>query len=358
MGMAMAGRRWRRGALCAASVLGVLLTGAASGAAAASVLVVPGGTLEATREDDGTTTLDLDVTNLTDRDLTVAIDPRGSRCGRSGAKVVTASTVTEVSFTLHCDGGAENRTADVVATSRTGPATEVGRVPVTFTVGEAPDSDWSTLSWMLLGIPLALIGVVPPFLIWRGNPLGNPKPGAGAPVHRPARTPGIGDRLPGITSDWSFKDNWASNVGLAAALLTGVFATDDPLDAVLGDDASGQAGVITVAAALAAALIGAAPLFLVILKRRWDVDRGLAKDNTVAGVLVASALVLAATTGLIATVVAVVGSLAAVLLGVVAVAVLLVYAWKSIPQTLALGWQPTPPADDGTAERAPLSAML
>lgn len=143
--------------------------------------------------------------------------------------------------------------------------------------------------------------------------------------------------LPGITADWSFKDNWASTASLVVALFTTVFAGGDALDAIAGTGASSALAVIAVAAALSAGLIGSGPVWLTICKRRYEDADGIARHNTVGGVLLASFFVLLGAVGLVVTAAAALTITAAWLLAGVTTSILLLYSWKSIPQTLALG---------------------
>ena len=159
----------------------------------------------------------------------------------------------------------------------------------------------------------------------------------------------LGVRLPGITNDWSFKDNWASSASLAAALFTTVFAAADPLKAILGDADSAKVSAIAVAAALSAAIIGSGPLWLTICKRRYERDKGIAADNTIGGVLMGSVVVLVGALGLLYAAAEILDLPAARAAAAATTAVLLLYSWKSIPQTLALGYF-------GTTAKATVSA--
>ena len=226
---------------------------------------------------------------------------------------------------------------------------------------------------------MAAVAVVPPFLVWVRWPEGNAKDAkevarkaaakraskkaiaqtvgddktkeeAGLAAAKAARIEDfwsvvcdkwkgkLNETLPGLV-DWSFTESWASNVGLAGAVFTGVFVSNsDILKGLVGEDAAGTLLVIAVASALSVGLIGAGPLFLTIFKRRWaDKGHGVAKDNTVLGVLVASFFVLFGSTGLVIAVTVALGLVAVWVLASLALVLLLVYSWKSIPQTLALG---------------------
>ena len=93
---------------------------------------------------------------------------------------------------------------------------------------------------------------------------------------------------------------------------------------------------MTIAAALSVALVGTGPLWLVICKRRYPEDPA-ARHHTVAGVLVASFVVLWASLGLVITVSRLIDLPAVYSLAVATIAMLGLYSAKSIPMTLALG---------------------
>lgn len=337
-------------------------------AVGADYLVTSPGPHEASRASDGTTELELTVTNTSARDLRLVLRTEDDSCSAStGSPPVLAYSTAEVTFTMSCQSGAASRSAVLTArradsAGRLVPAT----IPLEFTVAPAEEPEWSPLwAFLLCGVPLALIGVVPAYRYWARNPRGNkpdedPSP---EPSHAEGSiqvtvfvTPGsasitgesevvspwydrgnLGLVLPGITKDWSFTENWASSAGLVAALFTTVFASTETLEAILPSDATGNIGVVAVAAALAAALIASGPIWLTIWKRRWETQSGIAKHNTVMGVLVASFVVLIGAIGVLFAVAWALGLIGAWAAAVITTVILLVYTWKSIPQTLALG---------------------
>lgn len=338
----------RKSALLVALVLSLLGGGVALGA---SGLIVADTTVDALRAADGSLSVTVQVANPTDRMSQVAI--RIGTCSATGSPVVEPMSSSDVHFDVEgCPTelgpvGAE-LTAALVAS--TGEQSSAGPVPLTLTVKDPATTDWSALLWFLTGFG-ALLAVVPPYVTWLAFPLGNATPRArfhwadGCAIVRKLWSRDLIDHLdrelPGISADWNFKDTWASNVGLAASVFTGVFAAAGPLGELVGAEARSTLALVAVASALSAALIGSGPLWLTILKRRTEGREGYARYNTVGGVLVASFVVYFATIGLIATVVHVTigiapGGLVA-LLGVSALSVSMLYAWKSIPQTLGLG---------------------
>lgn len=80
------------------------------------------------------------------------------------------------------------------------------------------------------------------------------------PGKRPRRTPGTQLVL---DKSWDFTKSWAGNVTVVAAAFAGVFGSSGVMTALFGKDAGSNAiAVITVAAAIAVGVVGAAPLFL------------------------------------------------------------------------------------------------
>ena len=72
-----------------------------------------------------------------------------------------------------------------------------------------------------------------------------------------------GDRL-ALAPNWSLKDSWASNVTLIGAAFAGVFGSSEDLKALLGTDGTSVFALTVVAGAIAAGIVGAAPLVLAI----------------------------------------------------------------------------------------------
>lgn len=347
--------RVRRGRRACVVVVVAALLSFLSPAGARADIVVGTGPYEAVRGADGTTTLHLTVWNLNAEDVELSLT--ASRCSAPAvAPTVEALRQGKATFEMRCEEGDEER----AATLTTGLDGAVGTttVDLTFSIAQPTDPEPSSLWFFALAGLLGLVAVVPPYAFWKASPRGNPD--RSLPSSEPVREqkklsriwaslsqPGehhLGSTLPGITTDWSFTDTWASNAGLATALFTGLFAATDPLEIVLGTESSQAQSTIVIASALAAGLIAAAPLLLVICKRRFEKDGGVARHNTIVGVLAAAWVVITAGTGVVLSAAAALdlpwpwGLAAAVCL------LLLVYSWKSIPQTLAMGSFPA--ADD------------
>jgi hypothetical protein len=142
--------------------------------------------------------------------------------------------------------------------------------------------------------------------------------------------------LPQEAPNWSFKDSWASNAGVAAAIFAGFFGSTSALKDVFGttDQVNAVGAIITVAAAVGTAFIIAAPLILAVTN--------VVDQNSVIGFLLAAAATLAGTGGEVAVIV----KSAEILnfggyqhylpwAGMAAVVLLVAYALRSIPLVLA-----------------------
>jgi len=332
---------------------------APAGAADAADFVIDSGPVEGERADDGAATVKLEAVNLSANALALSLEVTDSSCPTvAGEPTLEPFTSGEVTFTMNCGEGAAPREARVTAGFAGAAVTSPvpASIPLQVVLKPKGESKWSALGAFAWPAPLvALLAVAPPYLFWLRRPRGNPNPDLHAAAT--ARDPlggwwtNLGVRLPGITNDWSFKDNWASSASLAAALFTTVFAAADPLKAILGDADSAKVSAIAVAAALSAAIIGSGPLWLTICKRRYERDKGIAADNTIGGVLMGSVVVLVGALGLLYAAAEILDLPAARAAAAATTAVLLLYSWKSIPQTLALGYY-------GTKTTATVSASL
>ncbi|WP_421733701.1 hypothetical protein [Cellulomonas sp.] len=326
--------------------------------------VISGGAHEGTRTADGTSTVTLSATNLSAEEIALVLTLDDGSCSTAtGEPSVPGHTSGDVTFEMNCAAGGAPREGSVAAhaVGNVEQTLTPAAIPVAVTFAPGSPSDWSPLRWYLwLAAPLAVVGVVPPYLFWLNRPRGNPHPSPAHPAKdaskiEPWWSPKhLSLSLPGITADWDFKENWASSVSLAAALFTTVFAGGDALESIVGKEATSTVGVVAVAAALTAGIVGSGPLWLTICKRRFDDQGGIARHNTIGGVLVASLVVLVGTFGLLFSAAAAIDLAPAWLAAWAAALVLLVYTWKSVPQTLALGRFGSPPDGHGQAVSASL----
>jgi hypothetical protein len=69
-----------------------------------------------------------------------------------------------------------------------------------------------------------------------------------------------------LSTSWSLKDSWGSNVTVIGAAFAGVFGSSDVLTAVLGNDTDPVFALSIVSSAVAVGIVGAAPLVLTALR--------------------------------------------------------------------------------------------
>lgn len=77
-----------------------------------------------------------------------------------------------------------------------------------------------------------------------------------------------GGELPHLPAAFSLKDSWASNVTAIGAVLTGIFGSAEVVKAITDKGTESAIGLATVGAAIALALVTAAPVVMVAMKRR------------------------------------------------------------------------------------------
>jgi hypothetical protein len=247
-----------------------------------------------------------------------------------GEPALEPFTSGSVTFTTACGPGSAPRAAKLSAPNL------ADVVDLSFTLEPAARTEWAALSSFLKVAPVALVVLLIPFLVWRLHPKGNPSPGV--PDVDPLPWKGLlGTSLPGITKDWSLSENWASSITLGAGLFTAFFASTDLLPSILGPESAAKSTVVVAAVGVSAALVAAGPLWLTIFKRRVAKENGVARDNTVAGVLVSSTFVLVGALGGVWSIAGVVNTDGAILAAAAVSALLVLFTAKSIPQTLALG---------------------
>ena len=105
----------------------------------------------------------------------------------------------------------------------------------------------------------------------------------------PRRSPRLG-ALPYLGTSWTFTDSWLSNITAAGGLLTGIIGSSGVATALLGADADDKLRLATVGAAIAVALLAAAPLVLGIFQPTTG-------EITIVGLGLAAAVSLAAAIG-------------------------------------------------------------
>ncbi len=336
-------------------------------AGAQAAVAISGGPYEIEKADD-TQSLSLDVINATGAEIevrleSVAVDDDCSitaepeRVERS--RTATVKFILPMTCAIEDDG--------ISLTFRATQAeTTVLDVPLTATVPKDESGDFAALRAYVVALVAAAILTTLLYQDWKRSYVGGDRPNPSSP-------------LPGIKADWSFKDSWGSNVGLAATIFTGVLGASDVLEKILGDGKESAVSLAVVAAALSAGFIGAAPLVLASLRTAPDTPeppQGASRRDSpassvprapkertvhsVGGVLAGSTIVMAANLGQIWVMATVVGGSdvvslqAAWALAAVATAVLTVYAVRTIPQTLISGLNLPPEGDSEVMKAAKL----
>lgn len=184
--------------------------------------------------------------------------------------------------------------------------------------------DWQLLNWFLWSSIGGIAVVTVAYLIW------------GRRSNRASFLRALVGPLPQEAPNWSFKDSWASNAGVAAAIFAGFFGSTSALKDAFGttDQVNAVGAIITVAAAVGTAFIISAPLILAVTN--------VGNQNSVIGFLLAAAATLAGTAGEVAVIV----KSAEILdfggyqhylpwAGIAAAVLLATYALRSIPLVLA-----------------------
>jgi hypothetical protein len=145
------------------------------------------------------------------------------------------------------------------------------------TVGTAPV--WSALLAFPFALLAALAVVLCVYLFWRA-------PRAAANDRR-----SLGVALTGLDKSWTFKDSWVTNLTAASGVIVTVVGSSEFLTAVVGSDAQGAIGVVTVAALISVAITGAAGIAVLALKGP------LQNETTILGLLTGTFLSLGAAAG-------------------------------------------------------------
>jgi hypothetical protein len=113
------------------------------------------------------------------------------------------------------------------------------------TATAASDAPWEIL-WVFGGVLVGLIAIAGLALV-----TGGPKPGRQRKKLKP------GDPLKNLAQTWSFKESWASNTTVGAAVITGFITSATPVKEFMGESAPSSLAVASVGAAIGVGLIGA-----------------------------------------------------------------------------------------------------
>ena len=233
------------------AVLAIAPSGALGGPASASL---DSAQLTLTATDTGWST-SVGVTNLTNAQLELVAPAVRAGCtpqvgdGSTFLPAALHETVT-VSIPAQCKAG-DGLTFVLIA--RGGGASQ------SFTVVAAPKKMpavfWSSLLSFLIALGAAALLVAAVAITWRTR----------------KKWPG---ELAGLGATWSFKDSIVSNVTAGSGLVAVVLGSSDFLKAVLGSDAESAIAVATIAGAIALALVGAAGVVVIMLKKTGKKDIG------------------------------------------------------------------------------------
>jgi uncharacterized membrane protein len=216
--------------------------------------------------DDGSFKADLGFTNLTDSDVTLiakpaADDDTNCRLAFSGSRgsIVPAAEHTSPTLTAtNCELSDDRLLLEVTATGSAAPIT----LGVVAEKAKAePEPDWNAL----LAFPVAFVGALVfalaiwwlwPWLFWWHTTTKRARRAEGGDSPGDVKRPKLWKGLAGLPDTYSFGDSWVTNITAIVALFTGIFASTDVLEAVLGDDAESSLALAAVGGAVAVALTG------------------------------------------------------------------------------------------------------
>lgn len=242
-----------------------------------------------TEAEDKSWTAKLGFTNLTSADIALVVraaEPKAGCVPTLDKPSVTAASHADVKLTLPtgCKADDQARVGFIVAAQA--PATE------RFSIFAKPDkkakSDWNHLLAFPIALILALFGLLVTYKTW--TPPDPSEPSGDTPTE-PAEKPALEGDLPYLDKTYDFKESLVSNVTALGAVLTGVFASSDVIEAALGEDAKTEIGLATVGAAIALGLIAAGTIVPLAAKGRD------AKSYTVWGILLGASVTLAGAAG-------------------------------------------------------------
>jgi hypothetical protein len=160
-----------------------------------------------------------------------------------------------------------------------------------------------------------------------------------------------------LESSWTFGESWATNVTLAAGLLSGLFGSSEVVTALVGENGKASSALATVGAAVAASFVAAGSLIVLASKTEQE------EHLSVGGIVGAAAVTLAGGFGEIWVLFRAGERLdlggwqdAA---GVIAAAAALLLAWyavRSVPAVVNNGKEPAAPKPSETLTAAHMMA--
>ncbi len=331
--------------LAATAALGALVAAPAV-ADDGPVLVADEDTVTLVRADDGSASAAVTLQNQADTDLSIGAEPAGTAaegCSIDPADGASLRAHRQQEVTLTFSAACRPDRAE-------GTDFTVTAGDATFDLHAKPASPasppWRMLAW-LYAVAL-VVSAACTWLVWATWKLAHT---ATPPPH------GWRERLPGLTSTWKFTDSWATNVTAVTALFTGLFGAQDVVTSIVGDGTKTLLPLTLVAGALSIGLAGLSPMLLQAWRERLD-DPSSVYLYTVRGLLAAGALTLTAALGQLFTVLYAVYHAGywdwwVPWVGGIAVAVVVLwYAWRTLMQTLDVGFA-TPTPDRDAPEFAP-----
>ncbi|GAB1513615.1 hypothetical protein [Actinophytocola sp. KF-1] len=316
-----------RGALFAVVVIAAMLTCTPRAVADPAYFTVD----DTTPDLSDNRTVALTVTNLTGEDLDIVVRPRkpAADCGL-GAQPDTLPRAQPTTVTITvpetCPVPDTGLRILVIA-----PPTQVD------VIVKAPPAAASTWSVLLVFPAVLLLFAAVATMLWRREMSTRDE-----------------DELPYLDAAWSFKDSWAGNVTVIGGLLTGVLGSSDVVKAILGEDSEQSIALATVGAAIAVAFVAAGPVLFLATKRN--------KIFRISGLFAAATLTVSGAIGELVVVAESARSLdldgfqtIVWLPCFAAIALLLVYSYRTVHQTVVDGTTaPDPPVDSDVIRAAKL----
>jgi hypothetical protein len=261
-----------------AAALGVgLLAVAPHAEAATRDIIVDSSAITLSANDNGTHLGKVTLANISDKWVTLTAAISGDR-GCDIKPEPTAlepgrRTVVALTFSAGCDVA---QGADV--TMSFGPQVRPRSYVVKVEAAAAPV--WSILLWAFASALFLTLLLLLTAVLWSIRSVRN----AGSVW------PGWSRVIAGLSTDWSFKDNWAANITIGSTVLIGLFAASNILEAILGTKPEAALGLLAVAGGIASLLVGLGPLVI----------KGIGKDlqkPTVGGAVLAAGITLVGVLG-------------------------------------------------------------
>jgi len=316
--------RGLRSAVVGLAVVLVFLLSAEVAAANTVDIVVDSTEIKVDKKADGTFSGKFTIMNVSDATVTVTptvasgcratLDPAALDAGRRSEVLLTLSS-----------GCSLDKGTELTLSFPTG--TSPPSVSVAVSEKKQTTVDWThLLKYALAGIVIALLALIYPLVkkhqrneqltstasdlyknlaerrkteeekitdAFQKRGLGTPK--ANPQTLQEEHKIGLRTELKGLSTDWSFKDNWVSNITLGSAAIVTLLGTSGVLKAILGSEPEAVLGLLAVAGAIAALLVAIGPLILKMIGKR-------AGTPTIWGMLLAATVTLSATMFLIVAV--------------------------------------------------------